>query len=162
MLTTPPTDADLAHLAHLRPVVRDLAVAMELWDGRSRFDWCDLAKAQAACVDLADAPMSWEALRFPGPETARACMNMADGYVVMIEEKWLRTYPERRRELGDALCEARERYWAWYAALQVAECWNVAQKREKLRDLRRLLGERDYYLGVMPEPIPYHRCVRMD
>lgn len=85
---------------------------------------------------------------------------------------------ERNYQFGSAHLSWLEQHapweWNWIAeARYCRRCWDLLDDcrrvhpadaercRQKLSELRRLLGHEDFYLGRMPDPAPFHRFVEI-
>ena len=63
--------------------------------------------------------------------------------------------PDRRHLFISAHSAMRPNWWAWELLWQIDQNHDQEwQKRLKLAQLRALIGEDDYYAGVLPEAVP--------
>jgi hypothetical protein len=174
VLTAAPTTADrpvpAPELAHLRPVLRSLALSWELLDPREKghvfareqdFDG-DLDFVRQRQHNLADAPPLADCLRFPDHQSAsaRLAFNRAYRQHLRLREQIGGPWPDEVRE---AIRETDQLYQAWDAVHDArCESYYVSVRRQALRALREAIGFEAYLCGTMPPHVPFWRFTRAD
>ena len=150
--------------------LRDWAVANELLDPReTRYVLrrpedlaADLALVMRRRRELADAPPLADAGRWPCKETCDANLAFNRAFREWLEAQ-VAWEPWRFGEISAALTETDRLYTLWDTARDSqADFYYVAVRREALKRLREMLGTRDYYLSVMPPPVPLRWFSRVD
>ncbi|HEV3258915.1 MAG TPA: hypothetical protein VG013_18740 [Gemmataceae bacterium] len=174
VLTVPPNSPHTAQPTQLsdsqRFVVQMLAVRWEIMDPREASYTLtrpeelqeDLTELRRRFRDLADAPPVYESLRFPD----KASIN---GYLA-FNRAYCRQLALRRpvelahaAELDAALHEAEQLQDLW-DTVKGARCeyYFVSYRRECLKKLREMMGDRAYYNGQLPPPVPLWRFQEID
>lgn len=106
-------------------------------------------------------PIALDDLRmFPPREQVRAQWRLAQWHRDWVREQAILSggeYTEYRRQWDAAVAEA-ERLYAIWDTLDDACAWPEHEcGRDKLADLRDLIGHAAYYQGAMPPPVPLWR-----
>lgn len=129
----------------------DLSTPAESWKGYP-FDkgvrWC-----AAILLELRDAPPSADAACFPG---AAFCeYELARNAVYTNEvEAWGAFASWRGARAQAAQAEACRLWYIWQHAREARRGYSVAERRRNLARLKALLGDADYYAGVLCPGVP--------
>jgi len=111
---------------------------------------------------LACCPHLWELGRFPPREYVQAQWRFAHAFRAHCQQR-IAEHDDQAGAWAMALAESTPLYAAW-DALDDATCVgrDVADRREALGRLRRVLGEERWYKGEMPECVPVWRFARVE
>ncbi len=148
-----------------RPVLQALAVQIEILDTREvRYvlahdeDFAaDLALLQRRYRELGGAPALSDSLRFPDREAVNELLSFNRAYRQHIDN---RQSVERANwwDHQATLQETEQLYQIWDTVRDArCEYYYVAVRRQALKKLRELLGDDDYYSGVLPPYVPLWR-----
>jgi hypothetical protein len=99
--------------------------------------------------------------RFPGREVVSQQLLFCRKHLAWLEVQ-AQLYPHRERELAVWAIEVREALGAWEVLEQAQACYggDPAWKRERLAQLRDLIGYPAYYAGRLPT-VPLWRFRRL-
>jgi hypothetical protein len=174
LLTSPPGAVDLKHpppgYDALRPVLRQLAVKMELLDpretqyvlARSEDFLVDLKLLRRRYHNLMDAPPVSECQRFPDRQTINQLLTWNRSYRRFLKVRMAcdLVHPEEWR---DALEETDRLYQVW-DAVRDARCkyYYITVRREALKQLREMIGMPAFYRGELPPHLPVWRLPEID
>lgn len=172
LITSPELTPDgVNHLSHLSPVVVCLAVSLDL-AGPGEVPWLIedsqrdpgkvIEEVRRRYADLQDTPPTWDVNRFPYVETTRHARNLNRAYRSVLVE-WRALCPERAADTDVVIGEVDWLYRVWDLVDDAGiEWYSVPARRKALAELRSLIGEADFYAGILPDPIPRWRCQRGD
>lgn len=160
LLLTGPADPDHAVAAVLRPSVLALALDAEVLDPRERgFVMSqdvlgDLAMLQGRWTAFETAPNLWEVERFPDAAHVRRALELNRARRLHLSER-------RKIDLihaGELEAEIRrvdQLYQVFDAVRDArADYFYTTVRRDALRLLRELIGERAFAEGRLPLPVP--------
>lgn len=105
--------------------------------------------------EMPECPPVSDCKLFPPAEVVMDGKRFNERYKTYLEGQWKRSSPSRREGLYDAIAEC-ERLWSIYdyAYYSQQKDYSDEQRRQWLWELRELLGDRDYYQGLLPPPVP--------
>lgn len=144
-------------LTALEPYIREIAVEQELirpTDLISVYPYC-IQNLRRMRYQLYDAPYVDDLNRWPKGGEVQARLKYCTNYRNMLEgyTSWPEPVAIRAKEAWQACERIREAY----DLLDDAQGKYISQPyiRLKLKALRKLIGEEDYYAGRLPPVIPY-------
>lgn len=148
--------------------LRAVAEGMELMDPRERLYLFatagdahdDLRLVRARHRELRDAPRIDDALRWPSADFCRDMLSANRAYAI-----WLNGHRavDRGEWIDAALEDAAELYRVWDVMSDINSQWYcLTARRQKLRELREMIGAERYYAGLYPPAVPVWRLKRID
>lgn len=103
---------------------------------------------------LRGTPSSWDALRFPPAEVATVFAAEVIAYKEYLEAmRWIDLRHWRKYDKAIQAADHRINIWTTLQVVNSPLVW-VHHKRQNLRRLRELLGDEDYFSGLVQPPIP--------
>lgn len=169
LLTSPPERLENDGLAsfhpELAPALRQLALGLEILDPREteqilserQHFAADLRLLAGRWRDLADAPSLTECSRLPTRAMANDFLSVNRTFQKSLEAR-LPLDPLHADDVRVVLQENEHLYQVW-DAVRAARCeyYYVTARRKSLKDLRDLIGARDFYSGNLPPNVPMWR-----
>lgn len=169
LLTSPPESVESRDLpalhSELAPALRQLSISLEILDARETEHILARAEHLAADLkllrgrfhDLADAPPLAECTRFPGRALTNDFLAVNRSFQKNLEAR-LPLDPVHADDVRVVLTETEQLYQIW-DAVRVACCeyYYVTVRRQALKQLRDLIGPRDFYSGNLPPNVPMWR-----
>lgn len=172
----------LGHLSHVHAEVRQVGLHLEVLNAgnpRNCFLW-ELGVARGNYEKMKGYPPMSDADRFPPDKVAMNALEFNRQYrAFLARQKELYPdqnaglYPEGHSEafgshnmierwrIDQVILECERLHAIWWLASNL-DSDNFVVRRSNLNDLKKALGERDYFLGVLPEPVPVERLRRVD
>jgi hypothetical protein len=161
--TLPPADRWPA----IQSAVHHLAVQWEILDrAETKYIFADpkdfsidLEILRHRYIDLADAPKSTDAVRFPDRRVAAEMIQFNRAYRSSLASRQS-AEADRLEDLAEAARETDRLYHVWDAARD-ARCdyYHVTVRRQALKKLKGMLGDEDYAKGALPPNVPVWRFV---
>lgn len=172
LLTAPPEGCDSADQAALyaesATALRQLATALEILDPREtehilaqpQHFAADLRLLAGRYRDLADAPSLAECARFPTRAIANDFLAVNRAFHKSLEAR-LPLDPLHADQVRLVLQENEHLHGVW-ETVRAAGCeyYYITVRRKALKDLRELIGPRDFYTGNLPPNVPMWRIER--
>lgn len=160
LLAGPRAEADVAVIEALRPQILALAIEAEVIDQREKgflMTACvmaDLETIQTRFAELAGAPALSEHTRFPDRHLTNEMLSLNRQWRTALAER-LKIDLFHAEEIAVTIAELDRRYEIWDCVRDSHQdyCY-VTIRRQALRRLRELIGERRFYSGDLPAVIP--------
>ena len=169
LITAPPGTGETPPPAERWPAmqsaVQQLAVQWEILDkAETKYIFADpkdfavdLEILRHRYVDLADAPRSADALRFPDRRLSAEMIQFNRAYRTSLSNRQT-AEADKLDDLAEAARETDRLYHVWDAARD-ARCdyYHVTVRRQALKKLKTMLGEEAYATGSLPPNVPVWR-----
>lgn len=169
LMMTPPGTPEAAppidRWPALREAVQSLALEWEVLDqaemkyifAEHRDFAIDLDILRRRVVELADAPRSAEAFRFPDRRLSAELIQFNRGYRANLAKRQT-IEADRFDDLSAAIKETDRLYHIW-DAVRDARCdyYHVTVRRAALKRLKTMLGDEDYLTATLPPNVPTWR-----
>lgn len=158
-----PTD-DVKYVV-MRPIVKEVASTLEIFDERERLYLLfadtsfptDMILMRRRYQDFKDSPSLGDARRFPSMELCSVLIEFNRVYGSHLESRQALEL-HHRDWYAKALEENNELYHIWDTIREAnTPYYVVTMRRTALKNLRDLIGKEDYYAGRLPPPAPIWR-----